>query len=308
MDEINFTLVSPSKVGIYASCPMRLVWDSQSPPSFTGSKWADFGTVCHWITMEKLGCAPQDVPTDEQLASARTLENSPNDDIYDKRIERCTDLALKALETELGKLPTGVRWVSEIPLHDASLLPDRTSRPRKNNDGTITPGNKVGFGGSADLMKSDRSVIVDLKFVSKPVVKLKIEYLWQLGCYAMLSGIKKTFILWVKTDGKDYFHLTIDWTLPHFAELLLRIRKFVERTGHSNFAAHAYPIEGEHCEYCERNPGSRNYQDGLSKCPLKHVPSPTQGVDAASQQGNLDWLDEAMTAASKPAGVTQALF
>jgi len=297
-DLINLTLVSPSKVGIYASCPIRLVWDSAAPRSFTGSKWADFGTVCHWITMDKLGCAPHDVPTEKQLASARELEPSKNDEIYNARLERCTDLAVKALKTEyeklFGPMPDNVCWVSEIPVHDPTLLPTRTSRPKENNDGTITPGKVVGFGGSMDLMSSNRLIVVDLKFVSKPVTKLKIEYLWQLGSYAMLSGIMKTMILWLSTDGKNYYYLVIDWSLPHFRMLLDKIRKFVERTGHANFAAHAIPNEGEHCEYCESNPGSRNYSTSAPVCPLKHVPMPQQGNDAASQQGDLSWFDEAI--------------
>lgn len=301
MSEINLTLVSPSKVGIYASCPLRLVWDSASPRSFTGSKWADFGTVCHWITMEKLGCAPLDVPTDKQLESARTLETSKNDAIYDARIERCTDLAVKALAEETTKLfgkLEGVSWVSEVPVHDPTLLPTRTSRPKENNDGTITPGKVVGYGGSMDLMLSNRYIVVDLKFVSKPVTKLKTEYLWQLGSYAMLSGIMKTMILWIVTDGKNYYHLTIDWSLPHFSLLLSKIRKFVERTGHANFAAHALPCEGDHCEYCDSNPGSRNYSALAPVCPLKAVPFPSIGVDAAAQQGDLNWLDDAMAQAA----------
>ncbi len=311
-DVINLTLVSPSKVGIYAACPIRLVWDSAAPRPFTGSKWADFGTVCHWITMEKLGCAPQDVPTDEQLASARLLEPSRNDEIYNARIERCTDLAVTALKTEveklMGPIPEGVRWVSEVPVHDPSLLPTRTSRPKKLNNGQIEPGKVVGFGGSMDLMLSNRFIVVDLKFVSKPVTKLKIEYLWQLGSYAMLSGIKKTMILWIATDGKNYYHLTIDWTVPHFAMLLDKIRKFVERTGHANFAAHAFPNEGDQCEYCESNPGSRNYSTFAPTCPIKSVPTPSPGIDIASQQGNLSWLDEVQAEAAKASSPTKAMF
>lgn len=311
MTDINLTLVSPSKVGIYASCPIRLVWDTQTPRSFTGSKWADFGTVCHWITMDKLGCAPHEVPTTEQCASARELETSRNDSIYAERLERCTDLAVKALDIEtekiLGKRPANVIWVSEVPVHDVTLLPTRTARSRKNEDGSITPGKVVGYGGSMDLMLSDRSIIVDLKFVSKPVTKLKIEYLWQLGSYAMLSGINKTMILYVSTQGKNYDFLTIDWSLPHFKLLLEKMRKFVERTGHANYAAHAYPNEGEHCEYCDSNPGSRNYSASAPVCPLKAVPSPQIGIDSASMQGDLSWLDDAMTKAASTT-VTESIL
>jgi hypothetical protein len=307
MFEINFTLVSPSKVGIYASCPWLLVEDSLHLGSkFTGNKWADYGTVCHWLTMERLGCAPQEQPTKAQKASARELEPSANDDVYKKRLTRCVDLAEKALITELGPLLGNERWVSEVPVHDKSLLPTRKSRDKLNEDGTITPGKVVGFGGSMDLKTSNNTIIVDLKFVSKPVTVLKIEYLWQLGSYAMLSGIMTTMILWIKTDGKDYWHLTIDWTEPRYAMLMEKIRKFVERTGHANFAAHAYPVEGPHCEYCHKNPSNHfGYIDGGNKCPLKHIPTPTRGNDSASTMAKAqaiggDWLAdvEALAAAS----------
>ena len=302
MPDINFTLVSPSKVGFYASCQISLVWDSVAPSPFSGNKWADFGTVCHWTTMDALGCAPHEVPTSEQLESARELEKSRNDHVFEDRLDRCTEMAVKALKIEaekvVGKIPDNVHWVSEVPVHDSTLLPTRTSRPRKNEDGSITPGKVVGYGGSMDLMLSNRSLIVDLKFVSKPVTKLKVEYLWQLGSYAFLSGISKTMILWISTTGKNYEYLTIDWSLPHFKMLQEKIRKFVERTGHANYAAHAFPSEGEHCQYCHRNPGSRSYSAGGEVCPLKAIPAITPSMDSVSVQSDLSWLDDAMAQAS----------
>lgn len=297
MTDINWTLVSPSKFGFYACCPWMLVEDSQATQgSFTGSKWADFGTVCHWKTMERLGCAPQEEPTKAQKASARLLEESANDSVYEARVTRCVDLAEKALVEVLGPLAPNERWVSEIPVHDKTLLPQRTARNKLNDDGTITMGKVVGFGGSMDLKVSSNIALVDLKFVSKPVQSLKVEYLWQLGGYSFLSGIDTTTILWIKTDGKDYWHQTIDWSSPDYAWFRDKMRKFVERTSHANFAAHAYPVEGPHCEYCSKNPANHfGYNPAGKKCPLKHLPAPTRGNDAASRSAKAtaaagDWL------------------
>jgi len=284
MEEINFTLVSPSKVGIYASCPWLLVEDSMLVgSSFTGTKWADFGTVCHWLTMERLGCAPKEEPTSAQKASARMLEDSVDDSVYRARLTRCVDLAEKALLDVLGPLSPGEKWISEIPAHDKTLLPLRRSRPKLGEKGDIKLGEVVGFGGSIDLKLSSNIILVDLKFVSKPVLNLSAQYLWQLGTYSFLSGIDTTMILWTKNDGRDYWYLIIDWNSPDYAWFRDKMRKFVERTGHANFAAHAYPIEGPHCEYCRKNPASQNYDTNGTKCPLKHIPTPIKGNDSATR-------------------------
>jgi hypothetical protein len=246
--------------------------------------------------MERLGCAPQEEPTTAQKASARLLEDSPNDSVFEARVVRCVDLTERALLEVLGPLAPNERWISEVPVHDTSLLPLRRARDRRNDDGSITPGKTVGFGGSMDLKVSSNVILVDLKYVSKPVMALKVEYLWQLGAYSMLSGIDTTMILWIKTDGKQYWYLIIDWTEPHYAMLRDKIRKFVERTSHANFAAHAYPIEGPHCEYCHKNPANHfGYVERGMRCPLKHIPSPISGNDTASRSAKAhavggDWL------------------
>jgi len=281
---INYTLVSPSKVGAYAACTQRLVWDSDSPPVFKSSKWADFGTVCHYITQYKLGCAPPDAPTPEQIASAQTLVGSEEQLI--RRTDECSDLAI----SQLPKLPHGVTWLAEVPAHDPNLLPERRSRK--------DPTRVEGFGGSIDLMASNRSIIVDLKFPTRPPDAFKIEYVWQLASYAMLTGVSKTLILWVMSTGKSYYSATIDWSDSRFASLLPRVRKFVERCGHKHFRDYVYPMAGDHCQYC----------DHKDRCPAKFIPEPQLG-SIAPPQPDSDWLDSLVAkAAKKTTGRTEQLF
>jgi hypothetical protein len=229
------------------------------------------------MTQHKLGCTPPDAPTDEQMKSAQQMLNG-NEAAFLDRVGVCSDLAVASLPP----LPPGVIWVSEAPAHDPTLLPERKARK---------PPHKVeGFGGSLDLMTSDRSLIVDLKFVSKQPNAIKVSYLWQLASYSMLTGVKKTMLLWVMTTGKSFYTACIDWSDPRYSMLPGRVRKFVERVGHKNFHDYVYPVEGEWCDYC----------DHKRKCPLKLVEPPKLGNDMFSRPDNNSWLDSLMASASQP--------
>jgi hypothetical protein len=278
---INYTLVSPSKVGVYAACTQRLVLDSDAPRGFSSNKWADFGTVCHYMTQFKLGCAPEDEPTQAQMDSARELVSGA-EEAFINRVDDCAELAISALPP----LKNGVTWLSEYHANDPKLLPMR--RSRKNPD-------KIeGYGGSIDLMASDRSIIVDLKFVSKQPFGLKIEYLWQLASYAMLTGVRYTFILWTMTTGKTFYKATIDWKDPKFAPYMTYVRKFVERTGQKSFRDYAYAVKGDHCDYCEHKEG----------CGAYNAPTPVIGLDCHSQQNDMSWLDKLQARASQEVSST----
>ena len=273
---INYTLVSPSKVGAYAACTQRLVWDSDLPPKYTSSKWADFGTVCHYMTQYKLGCAPPDAPTPEQMASAATLVGS--EDAMVARADMCSDLAIE----QLPKLQAGVSWLAEVPVHDPDLLPERRSRK--------DPSKVEGFGGSIDLLSTNRAKIVDLKFPTRPPSEFKVEYVWQLASYAMLTGVHETHILWVMSTGKSFYSATINWSDTRFAPFIPRVRKFVERCGHKHFRDYVYPTAGSHCQYC----------DHKERCPLSYVPPPQLGSRVTQDTDN-GWLDKLVAKATNKA-------
>jgi hypothetical protein len=237
------------------------------------------------MTQHKLGCTPPDAPTAEQMTSAALMQNG-NEDAFINRVDECSDLAVSSLPP----LPLDVRWLSEVPAHDPNLLPERKARK--------APHKVEGFGGSLDLMASDRSLIVDLKFVSKQPTSIKVSYLWQLASYSLLTDVKKTMLLWVMTTGKSFYTACIDWNDPRFSMMPGRVRKFVERVGHKNFRDYVYPVAGDWCEYC----------DHKQRCPVKQVGDPVLGNDAFSKPDNDVWLDNLIARATAQSATAKPLF
>ena len=137
-----------------------------------------------------------------------------------------------------------------------------------------------------------------MKFPTKQPESFKVEYLWQLASYAMITGINNTLILWIMSTGKSFYTASIDWADPRFAPMIPRVRKFVERCGHKHFRDYVYPTEGDHCQYC----------DHKHKCPLKFVPQPALGSTQAQNTDN-GWLDRLVAnAAKQSSGQKEALF
>lgn len=255
---INHTKVSPSGVGDYAVCPLKLYLDSAYPDERVHDPYVphkDFGTVCHFVTQYLLGCAPDEEPADETLTSARQCPGVPKTPAaFDARVQKCSQKAVQTLEA-VSPLPPGTFWVSEHSTQDKTLLPWRKAR---------RTGLVEGFGGSIDLLRNDRAILWDLKFTGRIPEEIKTTYLWQLGSYHICSDVPKTGILWVSRDGNHSAHLCIDWTDPKLALLKDRIRRFVEFTAHKNFPSLAWPVKGEACTFCQHK--------GSDRCPVWHVP------------------------------------
>lgn len=249
---INLSLVSPSSVGDYAACTQRLLFDSRTGKSFGPKMHADFGTVCHYFTMYLLGVAPPNkAPGDELVASARQLPEfkGRSEQVFFDAVTKASQKAVDALPP----LTHPLVWIAESKHYDRTLLPTRVGRK----------GDISGFGGDVDLMRSDRDILWDLKFVGSPPDKMRVAYIWQMGSYHIVSKVPKTGILFVTRDGRSASKVVINWTLPHMVDFANRIRGFIESTGHTNFEKHVYPLAGEHCFFC----------DHKGKCATQMLPS-----------------------------------
>lgn len=241
---INLSLISPSSVGQYAACTKRLVYDSSHPKKRGSSSAADFGTVCHYTAMTLLGCGPLDPPSDACIESAASRYASIED--MAAQAERCATFA----NTKLPALAPGTRWIAELNVHDTSLLPERINRR----------GEKKGYGGNIDLMMSDQSHVVDYKFTGELPEYAKVEYLWQMGSYSFLKDVPLTTILWTTRDAMQAVKLTIDWRLPAYAALRDDMRTFIHRCGLADFERYAYPVAGNHCDWCDHKARCGAYQ------------------------------------------------
>jgi hypothetical protein len=274
---IDLSKISASIVGAYAACPLRLVFDSKYGKPFESSPEADFGTVCHYFTQYMLGVAPDKEPSEETIANAKRVGfvNKPAE-AFDNAVMAC---AKKAIE-KLPKLKDGVTWVTEMKVHDKTLLPERVTRK----------GEKLGFGGDVDLLASDRSELWDLKFVGRAPDSVKVEYLWQKGSYHLASGVPITGILFVTRDAKWSGLVKIDWTKPPWPEMVGYMRGAIEWMGHANFERHAYPVEGDHCGFCSHK----------NRCPVKQVPMIQGGLSLERPVGDINWLEKLKSNAKGP--------
>jgi hypothetical protein len=250
MTDINFKRVSPSGVGAYASCPLKLVLDSQFPdgPNQYQSQM-DFGTVGHYMTFVALGCAnavPEPAPALvlsalECWKPPRGTENTlANYVAYMRKLGE----KVAAIIGRLTPLPQGVVWVAEQLVADKTLLPSR--RGRHGEDG---------YGGSIDIFMSDNSVLWDFKFTNGDYIAdvgdfLSEEYTWQLGSYAFLKGIRQSNLVYMARDGSKSRVVRIDWTTERAKKYLAHMRRFIEFTGHANYASIAWPVRGHQCTFC----------------------------------------------------------
>lgn len=249
---VNLTNISPSSVGAYAACSMKLVFDSTFGRPFESSMYADFGTVCHFFTQFKLGLNPRKEPGDDVLQSARRLPEflGQTEDVFFNAVDACAERAIAALPP----LPKDIFWIAEYEAADKSLLPTRLSR---------SSGQVKGFGGDIDLLRSDRVKLIDLKFVSKIPTKCKVEYLWQMGSYHLVTGVPQTMLLFVTRDAKYSAHISMDWSFPKMAELAQSMRRAIGRMGHDDFEKYAAPVEGDQCGFC----------DHKARCPVMALPT-----------------------------------
>lgn len=238
MAEIDYKLVSPSRIGLYAACTDRLRRDSISPPAYRSNAAADFGTVCHYEAMRDLGaigCETLKPPKEDQINLAATLFSDKH--AMQNQAKKCAQLA----NTRVPKLPEGIKWRCEVSQYDQTLLPKRVNR----DGGT-------GYGGSIDLLATDDSVLLDYKFVGKIPGIVKVEYLWQMGSYSLLRDVNETILLFTTRDCRTVATISFKWKAdPKWKRFRDQIRSFIDRIGHANFANYCYPMAGEHCEYCD---------------------------------------------------------
>lgn len=270
-DQIRLAIlnkVSPSNIGDYAQCPLKLVLDAtrgevRNPEI---QPYADFGTVAHWFTQQNLinkGMAVcqsgvLEPPTVEQIRSAMRCRGiaSSTDAQFIQWMGRVADTAMQTLTT-ISPLPAGLNWVVEKKSYNPAILPDRTGRK-----GTT----KVGFGGRIDLLRSDRQILWDLKFsgVNKvpPTAETKTikgdgglsnTYLWQLASYHISEGIPQTGLLWTARNWEALAYLLIDWTHPRAADFIPRVTGFLSFIGYKEFKNLAWPVRGPTCDNCSHS-------------------------------------------------------
>lgn len=255
-------LMSPSGVGDYAACPMRAVLDADYPriekPQF--KCYSDFGKVCHWAAQYQIGAATkEDRPEQAVWDSAMQTPDVPNTPAnFANRVELCATVANEVVRNATP----GKTWEGELKAYDRNRLPKRVGRK----------GDVCGFGGSIDLVATDRSVLWDYKFVGAKKVPsegdinpkfrpdagilpvgnagIKNTYVWQCGSYHILTNIPKTNVVWVGRDGKARSHISINWDHERgvtFARTIDRFLKFVDSP---IYRETAWPVRGAHCDEC----------------------------------------------------------
>lgn len=277
---ININLVSPSSVGDYAGCPMKLVLDTDYTPPREPNPWADFGTLCHFDSMYQMGLNPPPIKDfDLVAASAATLYGNNED-----RLAKAIEAAVKRAIAGVPKLATGVRWVCEVRKHDERILPERTSRSGER-----------GYGGVIDLLASDKSILVDFKFVGKPPDKVKIAYLWQMASYHIVTGVPKCMLLFTTRDAKIQTTCTLDFSLPLWRAFAERVSCAINAMGHADFRRNAYFNEGDQCGFCQQK----------KRCPLQSKPSMVEAMNFAVATQTDDFM-MSMLALSESSSVTSA--
>jgi len=268
---VNLKYVSPSSVGSYAACPGRLVLDTDFPPPYESSGYADFGTLAHYLTMFKLGLNPV-APKDqaELEASARSLYKTDN--ALFTALDRATDRAV----AETPKLTVPVLWVCEREVYQEKLLPERVSRSGQQ-----------GFGGYVDIMASDRSQLWDYKFVSRAPEKAKLVYLWQIAAYHLLTDVPKCGLLFVTRDGRNSRKLLLDFREERWALFAKSVSSFIRYTGHADFRRNAWFVAGAHCDdgFCSHR--------GTPRCPVYNEPTLSDAdLERISPSGDISRLLE----------------
>lgn len=273
MTVINLTKVSPSSVGDYAGCPLKLVYDSEED-GFDGQWQAqkDFGTVVHYHTMLMAGAGAQlKRPESSTYASAMACPNVPHTQVnFETRVQECAVAVLGVINT-VTPLKAPVQWLAEVPANDPTILPTR-----KNRKGVVT-----GFGGSLDLLASDNSVLWDLKvtnakpeYFPQPGSILKMSYLWQLMSYAVVRKVPKTGLVYVGRDGESVSYTLINWETEKGQELIRRMKGFLRFVDYAHFADLAWPIPGDGCGFCKHKVRCPAYGMG-ELCAKPFAPSPT---------------------------------
>lgn len=283
-EPINLTEVSPSCVGDYAVCLLKLVYDSDFPEEEEDDTYAphrDFGTVCHYHAQQDMGADPGKKYTTAEFENARNHPKVPKrKDFFLKRVDKVVAQANSVLR-KISPCPQGAQWIGEYKAYCEELMPNRVGRK----------GGK-GFGGSIDLLLSTREILWDYKFTGSLPDAIKPTYLWQLCSYHLATEVPKTGILWTEVTGNESAYLIIDWTEPKMAALAKCIKGALKLMQLKNFREYAYPMKGAACFFCRHK----------QRCPVQSLPDIVRSTFMDEPQRNMidDMLDFAGTLPSEP--------
>lgn len=307
------TACSPSNIGDYAGCPMKLVLDAQTPKVDKPflAPYSSFGTVAHWLTQSILiqrGIAVATnlkAPDARTLALARECKGVPGayESQFIKWMEMVATKAADILQV-ISPLAPGTHWIAEKGSYNASIMPTRLGRK----------GNLSGFGGSIDVLRSDRDVLWDFKFVGTDKVPtpptsrstkvdagITNQYLWQLAGYHLSEGVPRTGLLWTSRDAESVSYLLVDWTDPRAAALAASVRGFLNFVSYKDFHKMAWPVRGPVCQYCD-------HAGPYGKCPAYCVIGAQDPSSMQARAGLASLMDLDSVADIGAQTGTQSLF
>jgi len=249
---------------------MSLVYGTDHPEDDIAARkrptyQADFGSLAHVNTQIKLGVPAQLLtrPPEElaklRASAARCREISQSSHTLDEHLDVVGNAAVAAVD---HWYPRGTRkWLGEIKAYNSQWLPTRVGRT-----GIVS-----GFGGSIDLMLDDKSVLIDLKFVAQLPISVSVEYLWQMGSYALLTEVPKTVLLFTERAAQRSARIEVNWTRPANRDMLGKIKTLLDFIDQSPdlFRSLAYPVEGDQCTWCPHKE---------VRCPLHQIPRPEEKI------------------------------
>lgn len=244
---IDLSKVSPSSVGNYAACTQRLVWDTDFPAPYESKPAADFGTLCHYWAMWKLGLNPPPIKDEALIEETALIVFKGNRTKFEKAMDDATNRAADRIKAIT--LKPGVRWLCEQTRHNANILPARVSRKGAK-----------GWGGNIDVLASDNSQLWDFKFVKELPKKVKIAYLWQMAGYHIIDKVPVCGLLWTSRDGSESISMKLDFRVPAAADFARQVEGFINSTGHENFRCRAYTMVTDACEdFCNHQARCYSY-------------------------------------------------
>lgn len=225
-----------SSLGSYFSCEYRAALDraihyGQIPRDDTpqDTKFADFGTLCHWRTQELInaefaeGAEP---PTAEQFNSACQLHGG------DANV--CRDMVERVAERAALRLATlGQSWLAETKWSTPSLS------------------------GHIDFLSRDHDIIVDLKTTSRKPnhQRIKPAHLIQMIAYWILSGrrARKAYVLYADTMKAGWTLMCpLDYTTNATQDLAAHVESYIAYLLSPRLSTDCVPHLGSHCsdEFC----------------------------------------------------------
>lgn len=239
-----------SVLGSYFSCDYRAAMDRavfygdiERIEQGSDSKYADFGTLCHWRTQELLDATfPEraEPPTIEQVNSASKLHGG-DASVCREMVERVAERAAIRLST------VGSDWLAETEW-DLPFL-----------------------SGHIDFLSRDHNVIVDLKTTSrKPMYsRPKPAHVYQMVSYYILSGkrAQSGHLLYVDSAKAGWTVMCdIDYTATAMQDLVSHTEQYIQYLRSNELPKRCVPHLGAHCreEFCPY----------IEQCRDVYVPAP----------------------------------